>query len=130
MGDGFGPAAVHLTFHSRVCDWSGIDNRHENARHSLVFIGHDVVFFTGVTYFDALYEPVPDCGCFGDAIKLTNWQTFYKNIVLMVFVLAIFFNRKQYKIRLYPAMQWFFCDDLFRGLWLFFVLQLQSFAND
>lgn len=67
-----------------------------------------MLFFTGVTYFDALYEPVPDCGCFGDAIKLTNWQTFYKNIVLMVFVLAIFFNRKRYKIRLYPAMQWFF----------------------
>lgn len=78
-----------------------------------------MLFFTGVTYFDALYEPVPDCGCFGDAIKLTNWQTFYKNIVLMVFVLAIFFNRKRYKIRLYPAMQWFFVMIYFVGFGYF-----------
>lgn len=78
-----------------------------------------MLFFTGVTYFDALYEPVPDCGCFGDAIKLTNWQTFYKNIVLMVFVLAIFFNRKRYKIRLYPSMQWLFVMVYFVGFGYF-----------
>jgi len=56
-----------------------------------------MVFFTGLTFYDALYEPVPECGCFGDAIVLTNWQTFYKNIVLMVFVLVIFFQRKNFK---------------------------------
>ncbi|MFZ4400733.1 MAG: BT_3928 family protein [Bacteroidales bacterium] len=54
-----------------------------------------MIFFTLVTFYDALYSPVPDCGCFGDAIKLTNWQTFYKNIVLMVFVLLIFTGRKK-----------------------------------
>ncbi len=43
-----------------------------------------LVFFLVVTFFDALYNMVPDCGCFGDALKLTNWQTFYKNIVLIV----------------------------------------------
>ena len=54
-------------------------------------------FFTLVTFYDALYSPVPDCGCFGDAIILTNWQTFYKNLVLMVFVIIIFRSRKQFK---------------------------------
>lgn len=46
-------------------------------------------FFTVVTLIDALYSPVPDCGCFGEAVKLTNWETFYKNIVLMVFTMII-----------------------------------------
>jgi hypothetical protein len=54
-------------------------------------------FFTMLTLFDAIYEPVSDCGCFGDAIKLTNWETFYKNIVLMVFAIVVFIQREKFK---------------------------------
>jgi hypothetical protein len=54
-----------------------------------------MIFFTVVTYFDARYNLVPDCGCFGDAVKLTNWQTFYKNIVLVIFALVIFVKRNK-----------------------------------
>lgn len=54
-------------------------------------------FFTVLTLFDAIYEPVSDCGCFGDAIKLTNWETFYKNIVLMVFTIIVFVQRENFK---------------------------------
>ena len=65
-----------------------------------------MVFFTGLTFNDALYNPVPDCGCFGDAIKLTNWQTFYKNVILIIFAVIVFIYRKKYSGFVKPGFQW------------------------
>jgi hypothetical protein len=57
-----------------------------------------MIFFTLLTMVDAIWEPVPDCGCFGDAIKLSNLETFYKNIVLIVFTAIIFYGRKKFNV--------------------------------
>ena len=52
-----------------------------------------MTFFLVTTLIDAITNKVTDCGCFGDFVKLTNWQTFWKNVVLMVPTLVIFFCR-------------------------------------
>ena len=62
-------------------------------------------FFTLLTFYVALSNPVTDCGCFGDAIKLSNWQTFFKNVVFMVPATIIFWKRKQYVSRFNPGAQ-------------------------
>ncbi len=66
-----------------------------------------MLFFTATTFFDAMYDLVPDCGCFGTAIKLTNWQTFWKNIVIDAVLLPVVINNKSLKNkRLTLGVQW------------------------
>ena len=52
-----------------------------------------MVFFTFLTFYSAYFNKVTDCGCFGDAIKLTPWESFWKDMILMVFVLHLFWYR-------------------------------------
>lgn len=53
-----------------------------------------IVFFTFLTFYSAYFNKVTDCGCFGDALKLTPWQSFTKDVVLLVFILILFFNQQ------------------------------------
>lgn len=56
-----------------------------------------IVFFTFLTFYSAYFDKVKDCGCFGDALKLTPWESFTKDIVLLALILIIFFGIKYIK---------------------------------
>ena len=56
-----------------------------------------MAIFTIQTLFSAIKNPVTDCGCFGDALKLTNWNTFYKNVVLIILALILLLSWKGIK---------------------------------
>jgi len=56
-----------------------------------------IAFFTFLTFYSAYFNKVTECGCFGDAIPLTPWQSFAKDVVLSVFVILIFIRRNHFK---------------------------------
>lgn len=56
-----------------------------------------MVFFTFLTFYSAWFDVVKDCGCFGDALKLTPWQSFGKDIALLILIVPMFLRRNQIK---------------------------------
>ncbi len=62
---------------------------------TVVLAGVFMAFFLPLTLWIALKNPVKDCGCFGDALIISNWETFYKNIVLGIcaVILLIYYKK-------------------------------------
>ena len=56
-----------------------------------------IVFFTFLTFYSAYFNKVTDCGCFGDAVKLTPWESFGKDVVLLFFIAIIFLKKNVIK---------------------------------
>jgi uncharacterized membrane protein YphA (DoxX/SURF4 family) len=56
-----------------------------------------MLFFTPLTLYIAIYNPVSDCGCFGDALVISNWSTFYKNVVILAAAILIFAYREKFR---------------------------------
>ncbi|MCQ9638694.1 DoxX family protein [Chryseobacterium sp. WG14] len=56
------------------------------------------VFFGFLTFYSAYFNVVTDCGCFGDAIKFTPWQSFFKDVALLVGLIILFvLYRKEFR---------------------------------
>lgn len=69
-----------------------------------------IVFFTFLTFVSAAFKVVTSCGCFGDAIPLTPWQSFSKDLILLVLIVYLFVNRAKINpVTTHPGWQvaWF-----------------------
>ena len=82
-----GTAAVCLILVEWLLGWAMLFNVRTRWTSwlSLVFY----LIMTPLTLWIALTNPVSDCGCFGDAVVLTNWQTFWKNILFLSLVIVL-----------------------------------------
>jgi uncharacterized membrane protein YphA (DoxX/SURF4 family) len=56
-----------------------------------------IIFFAFLTFYSAAFKVVQTCGCFGDAIPLTPWQSFSKDLILLLLILVLFKNRDSIK---------------------------------
>lgn len=80
---------------------------------SLVF----TLFFTVITLCSATFLPVKDCGCFGEAIHLTNWQTLGKNVLLLVAAVVIYRQRSSF-----APIATKFWQNIYLGAYSLFIL--------
>ena len=64
---------------------------------TLILLLGMIVFFTFLTFYSAYFDKVKDCGCFGDALKLKPWESFYKDLVLLILIVVLILGRKYIK---------------------------------
>lgn len=59
-----------------------------------------------LTLWIALKNPVADCGCFGDALIIDNWTTFWKNVALTAMTGWLIYDSSRRKGIISPYLQW------------------------
>jgi uncharacterized membrane protein YphA (DoxX/SURF4 family) len=77
---------IAVEFGLGICLLLGVYRRYTSLL-SLVFM----LIMTPLTLYLAIANPITDCGCFGDALVITNWQTFFKNLFLLTAAFVVFF---------------------------------------
>ena len=80
-----------------------------------IFALASMTFFTVLTFLSATVIPVEVCGCFGDALKLTPWETFLKNLILLPMAFVVWWRYRPDKIFAFKPVEilltctFFFC---------------------
>src|SRR5690606_12547548 len=87
-------------------------------RLTVILLSLMILFFTFLTFYSAYFNKVTDCGCFGDAIKLTPWESFYKDIFLLVLIAILFFFTKDLRDTRSPLLNGFAVFSLLLSLTL------------
>lgn len=97
-----------------------------------IFALLSISFFTILTLLSATLLPVEDCGCFGEALKLTPWQTFVKNLVLLPMAVIVWWRYRPDKIFAFRPLEIaltciFFTSSMYLGYYCYRHLPLIDF---
>lgn len=89
-------------------------------------------FFTVLTFLSATLIPVEDCGCFGEALKLSPWQTFFKNLALLPMAVVVWWRYRPDKVFAFNALEvmltcTFFVMSMYLGYYCYRHLPLIDF---
>ena len=72
-----------------------------------IFAVLSMIFFTVLTFLSATWLPVEDCGCFGDALKLSPWGTFFKNLALLPLAVVVWYRYRPDKVLAFTKLEVF-----------------------
>lgn len=86
------------------------------------FAAVSMLFFTILTLLSATVLPVEDCGCFGDVIKLTPWQSFFKNLALLPLITVVWWRYRRDRMFSFSRLELllaalFFCCSMGFGIY-------------
>ena len=70
-----------------------------------IFALGSMILFTAITLLSATVLPVEDCGCFGEALKLTPWQTFFKNLLLLPMAFVVWWRYRPDRIFAFSRLE-------------------------
>ena len=83
-----------------------------------------MVVMTPLTLWLALTDPISDCGCFGDALVLTNWQTFWKNVILLAAAIVVWRHPLEMPRLIGESNQWIVLN--YSGLFILLIIAGRS----
>lgn len=97
-----------------------------------IFAVLSMIFFTVLTFLSATVIPVEDCGCFGEALKLSSWETFFKNLILLPMAVVVWWRYRPDKIFAFKPVEilltcTFFFLSMYLGYYCYIHLPLVDF---
>lgn len=97
-----------------------------------IFALGSMLIFTVITFLSATVLPVEDCGCFGEAIKLTPWQTFIKNLIALPMAVVVWWRYRPDRIFSFKKLEFvlmclFFVGSMSLGYYCYRHLPIVDF---